>query len=122
MCCTDKLSEPQNLHVTEITKNSVGLCWEPPESTGGMDVSGYVVEWRDVTHSSGWVQAASVDGATTNHVVSKLTEGNEYLFRIMPDNKIGTGPPAELSQPVTTKLPYGTTYVIFIVLIISHVL
>jgi len=94
--------------VTEITKDSVGLRWEPPESTGGMDISQYVVERRDVTRGGGWVQAASVDGSTTRHVVSKLTEGNEYLFRVSAENKIGPGPAAELSQPVTAKLPYGT--------------
>ena len=103
----DKPSEPQNLQVTEITKESVGLRWERPESTGGMDISQYVVERRDMTRGGNWIQAATVDGGTTKHVVGKLTEGNEYLFRVVAENKIGTGPPAELSQPVTAKLPYG---------------
>ena len=95
--------------MTEITKESVGLRWEPPESTGGMDITQYVVEKRDMTRGGNWVQAATVDGATTKVVVGKLVEGNEYLFRVVAENKIGTGPPAELSQPVTAKLPYGTT-------------
>ena len=105
---SDKPSEPQNLQVTEITKESVGLRWEPPESTGGMDITQYVVEKRDTTRGGNWVQAATVDGRTTKHVVGKLIEGNEYLLRVAAENKIGTGPPAELSQPVTAKLPYGT--------------
>lgn len=106
---SDKPSEPQNLQVTEITKESVGLRWEPPESTGGMDITQYVLEKRDMTRGGNWIQAATVDGATTKHVIGKLVEGNEYMFRVVAENKIGTGPPAELSQPVTAKLPYGTT-------------
>ena len=105
----DKPSAPQNLQVTEVTKSSVGLRWDPPESTGGMDVAQYSVERRDVTRGGAWVQAGSVDGATTKHVVDRLTDGNEYLFRVVAENKIGAGPPTELSQPVTAKLPYGTT-------------
>jgi len=104
----DKPSEPQNLQVAEVTKESVGLRWEPPASTGGMNITEYVVERRDLTRGGSWVQAATVDGATTKHAVSKLTEGNEYLFRVVAENKVGTGPPAELSQPVTARLPYGT--------------
>jgi len=103
----DKPSKPENLQVTEITKDSVGLRWEAPESTGGMNITQYVVERRDVTRGGNWVQAATVDGATTRVVVGKLTEGNEYLFRVVAENKIGAGPEAELSQPVTAKLPYG---------------
>ena len=109
MCFSDKPSEPQNLGVTEITKESVGLRWEPPESTGGMDITQYVVEKRDMTRGGNWIQAATVDGGTTKHAIGKLIEGNEYLFRVVAENKIGTGPPAELSQPVAAKLPYGTT-------------
>jgi len=106
---SDKPSEPQNLQVTEITKESVGLRWEPPESTGGMNITQYVLEKRDMTRGGNWIQAATVDGATTKHVIGKLVEGNEYTFRVVAENKIGAGPPAELSQPVTAKLPYGTT-------------
>jgi len=74
-----------------------------------MEIQQYVVEKRDMTRGGNWVQTGSVDGATTKHQVGKLIEGNEYLFRVVAENKIGTGPPAELSQPVTAKLPYGTT-------------
>jgi len=108
MRCTDKPSEPQNLQVTEVTKETVGLRWEPPESSGGMDIAQYVVDKRDATRGGGWMQAATVDGTATRVVVGKLVEGNEYQFRVVAENKIGAGPPAELSQPVTAKLPYGT--------------
>lgn len=103
---SDKPSEPQNLKVTEVTKESVGLAWEAPESNGGMEISQYVVEKRDAS-KTGWIQAATIDGRTTSCVVGKLYEGNDYFFRVYAENKIGTGPPAELTQPITAKLPYG---------------
>ena len=115
----DKPSEPQNLQVTEITKESVGLRWEPPESTGGMNITQYVVEKRDVTRAGNWIQVATVDGATTKHVVGKLTEGNEYMFRVAAENKIGTGPPTELSQPITAKLPYGRNNSCIIIVVVG---
>ena len=94
--------------MTEITNESVGLRWEPPESTGGMDVTQYVLEKRDATRAGNWIQAAAVDGSTARHVLGKLIEGNEYQLRVYAENKIGAGPPAELSQSITAKLPYGT--------------
>ena len=48
-----------------------------------------------------------MDGSTTRHVLGKLIEGNEYQLRVYAENKIGAGPPAELSQSITAKLPYG---------------
>lgn len=107
LLCTDKPSEPQNLRVTEVTKESVGLVWEAPESNGGMDISQYVIEKREASKTN-WIQAATVDGRTLNCVVSKLYEGHDYFFRVYAENKIGSGPPTELTQPITAKLPYGT--------------
>ena len=71
-----------------------------------MDISEYIIEKRDAS-KTGWIQAASVDGRTTSCSVGKLYEGHDYYFRVYAENKIGSGPPAELIQPITAKLPYG---------------
>ena len=107
MRCTDKPSEPQNLQVTEVTKETVGLRWEPPESSGGMDIAQYVVDKRDATRGGGWMQAATVDGTATRVVVGKLVEGNEYQFRIAAENNVGLGPPGPESDSVLAKDPWG---------------
>ena len=104
---TDKPSAPQALEVVEVTKDSCSLRWEPPEFNGGADILHYVVEKRDASKTS-WFAADTLDGATLECVVSKLFEGNQYYFRVMAENKVGPGPAAEISEPVTACLPFGT--------------
>jgi len=71
-----------------------------------MEITQYVIEKRDAS-KTGWIQTATVDGRTTSYVVTKLYEGNDYFFRVNAENKIGSGPSAELTQSITAKLPYG---------------
>jgi len=103
---SDKPSAPQNLTVIDTTKDSAGLRWDRPESDGGLDILQYHIEKRDVT-KTGWLNVASVDGDRINYTVTKLFEGNEYYFRVAAENKIGVGPFAELTTPVTAQLSYG---------------
>ena len=39
--------------------------------------------------------------------VGRLMEGNQYVFRVSAENEVGIGEPAELSQSITTKSPFG---------------
>jgi titin len=38
--------------------------------------------------------------------VTRLVEGNEYIFRVRAENKMGTGPAIE-SKPVTVKTQFN---------------
>ena len=40
--------------------------------------------------------------------VPRLLEGSQYLFRVMAENRVGTGAPIETSKPVEIKCPYTT--------------
>lgn len=102
----DKPSAPQNLTVTESTKDSASLRWEAPEADGGSDVIAYHVEKRDVT-KPGWTAAGTTEGARCTHSATRLVEGAEYYFRVAAENKIGVGAFAELSTSVTAQLAYG---------------
>ena len=92
------------LQVTEITKHTCTLAWRPPSYDGGVKVTHYVVERRDVTHSQ-WV-IVSTTCKDTSIIVQGLTENQEYLFRVMAVNENGMGPPLEGLNPVKARSPY----------------
>uniref|UniRef100_A0A8C3GV42 Uncharacterized protein n=1 Tax=Corvus moneduloides TaxID=1196302 RepID=A0A8C3GV42_CORMO len=79
----------------EISADFVVLSWDPPDYTGGCQISNYIVEKRDTT----------TDVQALNHKVTKLLPGNEYIFRVMAVNKYGIGEPLE-SEPVVARNPY----------------
>ena len=102
----DKPGEPQGpLVVTGITKERCCLAWKPPQQDGGSKISHYVVERRE----TGRLVWTVVDPKVTNTClkVTKLLEGNEYIFRVHAVNDFGYGPAIE-SAAVIIKDPYIT--------------
>lgn len=83
------------------------LQWTAP-ADGGSAVTGYVVEQFD---GKGWKTVAEPTGTTT--VISGLTNGTAYRFRIAAKNATGTGPatsdvsvtPVAPTTPVPTQTP-----------------
>ena len=70
-----------------------------------MPITGYVIERKEVSRG-GWTTAGMTDSYSTSIKVSKLLEGNSYDFRVMAENKVGTGPPLETTQTVEVKSPF----------------
>lgn len=103
---SDKPSVPQNLRVTAVNKDSISLAWDEPDKDGGAPIKRYVVEKADVKRN---VFSEAGDTAADNRQfkVTKLLEGNDYLFHVAAENEIGQGKPASLPEPVTAKLPFG---------------
>jgi hypothetical protein len=78
---------------------SVRVSWTPPADTGGVGLTGY----RVAVHQQGAeiASATSPDGATTEVVVSNLTNGVAYTFTVAALNASGEGPPSPPTAPVT---------------------
>ncbi|XP_041366543.1 twitchin-like isoform X3 [Gigantopelta aegis] len=91
------------LEVKDINKDSVTLKWKPPEDDGGNELTGYRVEKLDMKKGR-WEKVADVTGQKC--VVPKLTEGNEYKFRVIAENKNGESEPLETEKAVTAKKPF----------------
>lgn len=103
----DRPAAPKGpIEVSDITKDSCVLSWEPPEDDGGAEITNYVVEKRD-TNSNTWVPVSTFV-AGTSIVVPKLHEGHEYEFRIMAENINGRSDPLSTESPVLAKDPFGT--------------
>ena len=103
---TDRPDAPQNLKVTEVSKDYVILTWEAPENDGGSDITGYTIEKRDAAKTH-WGQSGTASANEYSFKVRKLFEGSEYLFRVAAENKIGLSDFAELKEPVKARLPFG---------------
>lgn len=93
------------LEASHIDKHTCSLSWHPPKFDGGLKVTHYVVERRDVTHTQ-WITISMFGCKDTHYSVQGLTEGQEYLFRVMAVNENGMGPPLEGSNPVKAKAPF----------------
>lgn len=86
----DKPGPPTGpVKIEEIDATSVTISWGPPELDGGAPLSGYVVEQRDA-HRPGWLPVSESVTRTT-FKFTRLTEGNEYVFRIAATNRFGIG-------------------------------
>ena len=105
-CVADKPSAPRNLRVTGVNKDSVSLAWDEPDNDGGAPVKRYVVEKADVKRGV-FSEAGDTEPDKRQFKVTKLLEGNDYMFRVSAENEIGQGKPASLAEPVTARLPFG---------------
>ena len=107
------------LDVSDITTHMCNLHWRPPAYDGGMRITHYVVERKDITHTH-WVIVSSFCKETTC-IVHGLTENQEYLFRVMAVNENGMGPALTGVNPIKAKMPYGNYYTIYpAILILYH--
>ena len=101
---TDKPSPPQNLTAPEVLADSITLCWESPADNGGRDVTGYVIERREMKKQS-WRKVTEVEDLKCS--IGQLLEGNQYFFRVFAQNEIGMSEPVEMTEPITAKNPFS---------------
>ncbi|XP_047102318.1 twitchin isoform X3 [Schistocerca piceifrons] len=101
----DRPSPPEApLEYEEITSSSVTLSWKPPKDNGGSEITGYVIEKRDLTHGGGWVPAVNYVNPKYNHAtVPRLLEGTKYEFRVSAENLQGRSEPLNTTKPVVAK-------------------
>lgn len=83
----------------EITEDSVSMEWSPPDSLGGIDMLGYIIERRE-TGTTNWIKVGHTDPATTKFRALNLLEGREYVFRVSAENLEGESAPISMISPV----------------------
>lgn len=98
---TGKPDAPQKIEVVGTHKSSVDLKWAAPKSDGGSPITGYIIEKQDMKRGS-WLSVGTVSPGHLQYTVSKLVEGNDYLFRISAENEVGVSLPTE-TNTVTAK-------------------
>uniref|UniRef100_A0A8C2ZMI7 Titin n=1 Tax=Cyclopterus lumpus TaxID=8103 RepID=A0A8C2ZMI7_CYCLU len=84
---------PQELEITNITRDSMTVCWNRPETTGGSEIVGYIVEKRDRAGVR-WTKCNKRRVTDLRFRVTGLTEDHEYEFKVSAENVAGVGQPS----------------------------
>ncbi|KAL2096077.1 hypothetical protein ACEWY4_008225 [Coilia grayii] len=92
---------PSKPQVTDVTKNSVSLSWQPGLA-GGSPVSSYVIEAFSQSVSNSW-QTVADHVKTTQFTVKSLRPNTIYLFMVRAVNNFGLSDPSPMSEPVRTQ-------------------
>uniref|UniRef100_A0A8C6X0I9 Titin n=1 Tax=Naja naja TaxID=35670 RepID=A0A8C6X0I9_NAJNA len=91
---------PGKVTLTDVTQRSASFMWEKPEHDGGSRILGYIVEMQP-KGSDKWTVVTETK--VCNAVVSGLSSGQEYQFRVMAYNEKGKSDPKPLAVPVIAK-------------------
>ena len=91
--------------VMDVTKNSAALAWTKPKDDGGSLITGYFIEYKEVS-SDKWVRHET-KVTSTMYTLSGLTTDAEYQFRVIAVNDIGEGEAGPASDSVICKDPFG---------------
>uniref|UniRef100_A0A8C4YLB0 Titin n=2 Tax=Gopherus TaxID=38771 RepID=A0A8C4YLB0_9SAUR len=94
----DKPGPVRNLKISDISSDRCTVNWDPPEDDGGCEIQNYILEKCESKRMVWSTYSAAV--LTTHANVTRLIEGNEYIFRVRAENKMGT---AELKEAVSPK-------------------
>ena len=89
-----KPSAPTSLSATG-GDSAVTLGWAPPLATGGLPVTGYLVEQSTTSATSGYstiaANVAPAQSGNTTFTVNGLTNGTTHWFRVSAINAAGSG-------------------------------
>lgn len=83
---------------SNLTDESVDLKWKPPTDNGGLPITHYVIEVREINRQT-WSFMCEIRSSSTNYTVTGLVPGMQYFFRISAKNDEGQGPPLTSDQP-----------------------
>ena len=99
-------TSPTGLEYTAITNTSATLYWLPPVSADC--VVNYDVEIVKADDNQVLDSIANHSTLTnvTQYIITDLTQGIEYKYRVAANNKIATGSYSTYSQPFTLDGKY----------------
>ncbi|KAM4702558.1 roundabout homolog 3 isoform 1-T1 [Rhinophrynus dorsalis] len=93
---------PSKPVVTDVTKNSVTLTWQPNPQAGSIQVTSYIIEAFSQSAGSTW-QTVADNVRLEKHTVVGLNPNTIYLFIIRAMNSYGLSDPSPISEPVRTQ-------------------
>uniref|UniRef100_A0A672I9V3 Titin n=1 Tax=Salarias fasciatus TaxID=181472 RepID=A0A672I9V3_SALFA len=86
--------------VTNITRTSVSLFWDAPEFDGGVKITGYIVERKEIPNGR-WLKCNFTNLQDTYFDVTGLTEDVQYEFHVIAKNSAEMlSAPSESTGPI----------------------
>jgi hypothetical protein len=92
---------PTSLVAMAIDDSSIGLAWDAPGDDGGSAIVGYQITAESPIGAGFSVVVADTGDTDTTAVISGLSAGTEYNFRVHAINAIGVGAPSNQSDATT---------------------
>jgi hypothetical protein len=93
---------PTNVSATPGNASAI-VTWTAPSDDGGTAITSYTV-----TTTGPGAPGPIVTGSTmTSQIVTGLTNGSSYTFKVAATNALGTGPGSNASSPVTPRTVPG---------------
>ena len=104
---TGALSAPRNV-AAAAGDRQVTLSWTAPAADGGAAISGYQYQLRAGAGAYGQWTTIPGGGPSRSYIVTGLTNGTRYFFRVRAVNSDGAGPPST-EESATPSLTVDTT-------------
>lgn len=97
---------PGKPKIKDWAKDHADLQWKAPETDGGAEITGYIVEKKDPA-STKWIKVLETKGPKCEATVPDLVEGQKYQFRVKALNKGGQSKPSPPSDTLLAKDRYA---------------
>ena len=91
---------------TTVESGQTSIAWTAPASDGGDAISGYIVE-RSTNGGASWTIVTTT--MATSFVVTGLSNGTTYIFRVTASNSVGDGLPSAMSVVTPATLATAPT-------------
>lgn len=93
-------SPPYDITCIESFRDSMVLGWKQPDATGGAEITGYYVNYREVIGGvpGKWREANVKAVSDAAYKISNLKENTVYQFQVSAVNIAGLGAPSAVSE------------------------
>lgn len=95
----------RNLKIDNIHAESAHVTWEVPLDDGGLPITSYFVEYRDLRRAQ-YSRSERLSAQTLDYELTRLTKGSKYTVRVLAENKLGQSEPTEIVEPFIAKNPF----------------
>ncbi|KAH9498302.1 hypothetical protein Btru_006487 [Bulinus truncatus] len=91
--------KPRSISVPKTAEEGLIVEWTPPTNDGGSKIKKYIVQMKEDTPSSKWVDVASTDAYNNKVIIPGLDTNKKYKFQVAAENEIGLGDYLETDRP-----------------------